>query len=410
MPLFDYVGQLENGAVFQGTVEAPTQLEAGNTLADMGVLVTSIRPAQRFGYVAPLSAADFLFFNEHVGTLARSGLPLEPGLRQLAADCGSRRLKSVLLELADDLAAGTPLPQALERRQGRFPAAYAGVVAAGVQTGDLGGTLYAVTAHLRLKSTARRALIELSLYPLLVLIAGLAIASFLMRVIVPAIAELTAEIQGFMGAAPAGAISTSPAHQFVWFVFGLATHWPAIELGLALILGGALLVYVYACLPVGRGVRERLLRVIPGVSQVYWSSVLARFTHTSALAAHSGTPLPELIAAAGAASGSLGLARAAARVAERLRSGADLSAAAEGERDVPALWRTVTQVAGSRGDLPAALEELARVYELRAQSWLNVVRIVLGPILLILVGGAIAFILVAVALALTRQLQHLTAV
>jgi type II secretory pathway component PulF len=405
MPLFDYVGQLENGASFQGTLEAPTQLNAAAMLADMGVLVTALRPAQRFGYVTPLSLADFLFLNEHIGALAKSGMPLEPGLRQLAADCGSRRLKSVLLELADDVSRGTPLEQAIERRKGRFPSEYANVVAAGVRTGDLGGTLYGLAAHLRLKSQTRQALVELSLYPLLILLAGLVLVAFLMRVIVPAIADIVADIQGFRGVVVDRSGNVPATQSYVWFIFGAAERWPLIEAAIVAGLVALLLLYTYAWLPIGRRLREFFLRRIPGVSQVYVSSVMARFTHTSALAAYSGTPLPELVAAAGAASGSLRLRAAAERVAERLRTGASVTDAAAGERDLPAMWLTVASVAGSRGDLPAALEELARLYEQRAQNWLRLVRIALGPILLILVGGGIALVLSAVALALTSTLQ-----
>ncbi len=115
MPLFDYTGQLQSGATFQGTLEAESQQHADATLADMGVRVRSLRRAKRTSYVAPLSLDDFLFFNEQIAAMTNAGVPLQDGLRQLGADVGSGKLKRLLLELADDLTAGTRLEQALAR-------------------------------------------------------------------------------------------------------------------------------------------------------------------------------------------------------------------------------------------------------------------------------------------------------
>src|SRR5262249_13978861 len=150
------------------------------------------------------------------------------------------------------------------------------------------------------------------------------------------------------------------------WIFALAHAWPMVEIGLLVALIAIVVLLLILATPAARAVRERFLRWIPGVAQVYWASVLARFTHTSALAAVSGVPLPELIGAAGQASGGAALARAATGVRERLESGVALTEAARGQRDVPALWLCVVSSAGPRGELPAALEELARAYEARA--------------------------------------------
>ena len=144
--------------------------------------------------------------------------------------------------------------------------------------------------------------------------------------------------------------------------------WPSIELGLLITFLQAAFFALILSLPFC-GCREPCFRIIPGVAQVYWSSVLARFTHTSALAAFSGTPLPELVAAAGQASGSVLMARAAELVRRRLEAGQSINDAVDGQRDIPALWTCVVSTAGPRGEMPAALEELARSYETRARQW-----------------------------------------
>lgn len=105
MPLFDYAGQLESGRVFRGTLEADSHDRARATLTDMGVRVTDLRPTGQLAFVAPLSLTDFQYLNEQIAMMTEAGVPLEQGLRQLAADVARGRLKRVLLDLANTLAA-----------------------------------------------------------------------------------------------------------------------------------------------------------------------------------------------------------------------------------------------------------------------------------------------------------------
>lgn len=395
VPLFDYSGQVSSGALFQGTLEADDAESARALLERFGVRVTTIQHANRPAFVAPLSLAEFTFFNEQLAAMTRAGLPLEEGLRRLAADAGSRKLKRLALDLAHDLAAGQSLPHTLERQARRFPTDYAGVVRAGLQTGDLSGVLYGLAAHLRMKCSFRRALVEVVTYPLVVLALALLVASFLMRHVVPLLAELLTETRRDFGLAPAAFERGVPG------ILAIAAAWPTIEVVLVIFIVAIVVIGTLALLPGSNEWRERIVCRLPGVAQVYWSSVLARFTHASALGAFSGTPLPDLVRASGRASGSPRLARSAERVADRLTQGDALSAAAAHGPDVPALWTCAIETAAPRGDLAPVLSELARTYEVRAQESVGLLRALLGSALFIfmalMIGGLITGLLSAVA-------------
>ncbi|MGE0482000.1 MAG: type II secretion system F family protein [Phycisphaerae bacterium] len=403
MPLFDYTGQLESGEAFSGTIECASFGAAQQALAGLGVWVTSLRPTDRNGYVAPLALDDFLFFNEQVAAISKAEIPLEQGLRQLASDVASRRLKRLLLDLADDLSSGTPLESAIARQRGRFPASYAGVVQAGVRTGDLSGALYGVAAHLRIKSGVRRALVEIFTYPAVVLIAAFFVLSGVMRVILPALRDLMSDVRGMgLGNLPRLAIDGPTA------LFALADAWPRVEAGFAVVVAALVLGALFASFRVGAAFREWVLRRMPGVGRVYWASVLARFTHTAALGAHAALPLPEIMDSSGAASGSRELAVAARRAAERMRAGASVEAALAPERSIPALWTCVVRSTAARGELPAALAELARAYEQRAAQWTSLLRIILGPLLLLLLAGTFGALFSIVFLAFGGIIQALS--
>jgi type IV pilus assembly protein PilC len=399
VPLFDYTGQIQLGATFEGTIEAESRDAAAAALDRMGVRTTSLRGAARAPYVAPLALDDVLLFNEQLASMAKSGVPLEKGLRELAADVGSRKLKRLLLDIAHDLSAGVPVAQAVDNQRRRLPPDYANVVKAGVRTGDLGGTLYGLAAHLQLKTHFRRVLIELAAYPAVVLVLAFVILSFFMSVVAPRLVETIEELRQEMG---------SVRLLSVEFIEGLTAVWPTVQRAGLIMLAAAIAIVLVLSARWARSLRERVLRRLPGFANVYWSGVMARFTHTSALAAYTGTPLPELVAASGAASGSPALARATHRVAGRLEAGQTLEAAVSPEADVPAVWRYVVETAEQRGGLAAALQELARTYELRAQQWISTLRIVLGPLLLLVLAVALGAVVVSIFSALAAFLNLLS--
>ncbi|MFN0137311.1 MAG: type II secretion system F family protein, partial [Phycisphaerae bacterium] len=274
----------------------------------------------------------------------------------------------------------------------RFPASYAGTIAAGIRSGDLGGTLYAVSSHLRLKGEVRRAMIEIIAYPAIVIVCAGCIISFLMRGLVPEIHKMYMD----------WGVKTLPLP--TEFMVAVARVWHWVELGLLGVFAVAAALMIALNLPRMGGLREHLVRSLPGLGSVYWSSVLARFTHTSSLAALHGEPLDALLRSAGAASGSPALALAASRAATALAGGRSVADAVSAEPAIPALWRCVVESAGARGDLPGAMRELARAYEIRAEQRARIFRALFAPFLLISIG-AIAFLVV---LAMLLPFFHIT--
>lgn len=403
MSLFDYSGQTASGATFCGTLEAPDAEEARALLTRMGVFVSSVRPTGRLAHGAPLSLDEFTFFNEQLAALAKAQMPMEEGLRQVAADVGSRKLKRLLLDIASELSAGTALDEALRRHSNRFPAQYATVVQAGLRTGDLAGTLYGLATHMRLKGDMYRTLVELAIYPLTVIVLTMLVMSFVMRMVVPQLAQfmhdLVATEWDIVGRGGAVESLGRP------LIVGLAQVWGYVEIGILVLLALAVLAFAWVSRPGRQALRERAIRLLPGFARVYWSSVLARFAHTSALAAFSGAPMPQMLIVSAEAAGSPALSSAARRVADRLSAGVAWPEAAAGEPDMPALWTCAVAVAGPRGDLPAVLAELARAFEVRAQQAALAVRAVLGPLLFLLAAGLIGGLIVSILTALSAIIR-----
>lgn len=385
MPHFDYEGRFSAGGGLTGTIEANSPAEATATLERLGVQVHTVRPTRGAAYFMPLTLDEFTFFNEQLSVLTRAGVPLDEGLRQLAQDVGSRRLRRLFVDLADELHAGTSLETALEKHRRRFPPGYGAVVSAGVQTGDVSGVLYSVIAASRRTTAFRQSLTAALAYPLTVLLLTWAVLSFVMRTVLP---QLEGAFRDMVASGIGRGVSV---YQEV--VFSIARMWSAVDLTLALMLVLLVLVVMLLALRPLVQVRDAVLRSVPGIRGMYRNSALARFTHVGALAALRTAPLPDLLRTAGAACGSSALRGAAERLAGQLEQGIDLSSAAERESALPPIWVMAVRVAGPRGDLPGVLADLARHFEESAERAAQLLRIVLAP----LIFGVAIVVLLGVA-------------
>lgn len=409
MPLFDYTGQLQNGTTLEGRLMAETSTQAEETLRDMGVRALSLREAKLSPYVAPLSVDDMTFLNDNIAALARAGLPLDEGLRKLAADTPSARLKRLILDIADDLTRGVPLEQAVAQQARRFPTDYAGIVSAGLRTGDLAGALQSLAAQLRLRSDVRQILWEVCSYPLAVLVITWIILSLFVRYLVPQLIEMRSEILGLRLDLGSGPVEDAAPSGFMWFLTALVREWPRLELGGFAVLSALVLGLLALLIPAMRSARETVLRMLPGISGIYRASVLARFSHVCAIGARTGRPLSELLTAGAAASGSLRLRAAAERIAERLNNGAAFAEASHNEPEIPALFVGLVQATAARGDLPSALAELAMMYEQRARQRAAALRMILGPVMFIVTGALVGSVVIGILWLIVEMLRALTA-
>src|SRR5215469_3180840 len=184
--VFAYEAQSDDGQRVSGTMEAVDAEQAMNRLRTMRVRVLELNLASpRPSPAKVLRGEEFIAFNEQLAQLAKAGLPLEQGLRLIASDIQGRRLKTTIEQLASELEKGTPLDQAFDKFQDRFPPLYSRLIRAGIRSGDLSGMLLGLGRHLELIQRLRAVLWRTFSYPLFVLIAIGLLISFLGIVVLP---------------------------------------------------------------------------------------------------------------------------------------------------------------------------------------------------------------------------------
>jgi type II secretory pathway component PulF len=374
MNRFDYSAQTRAGAALSGVIEAENLEAVVQQLGSMGLVNVAVSPSK-----APLSRRsigheDFIFFNEQLASLAQTGICLDAGLRQLARDVGSSEIQRMLRETADDIERGEPLDRALEKHGGRLPALYGRVIRAGVENGQLAGTLLNLSHHLRLLSDTRRLIAEAVTYPLTVLIIALSLFCFVLAYLVPRFKEIFLDFD-----------TRLPG--ITVLMFGISDHLPQILFVLAVLMGLPILWYLTTRVSVqGQRRFEQSVHALPLLGRLIRDSVVARFMRATAFAVGSGIPLPETIRIAADATASPSACREAEQLATRVEQGESVFEACKSARLIPPIFGYTIEVCAPRNNLPEALVQLARSYEARAKYNQSILRSWLAPVLIVVVG------------------------
>jgi len=117
---------------------------------------------------------ELAFANEQLAGMLKSGLPLEGSLRELTASMKSGSLRTELEALEKDLAKGTELPKALDKRD--LPPLYIRMLKVGVKGENLPEVLQCMADHYGRESTLWIRIKSLMIYPLLLLVVFIAFA------------------------------------------------------------------------------------------------------------------------------------------------------------------------------------------------------------------------------------------
>jgi type IV pilus assembly protein PilC len=404
---FRYEAQTSSGQPIRGTLEAASAMEVQQQLASLGLRVLSVDPAPGAtkSRLRPVGAEDFLLFNQQLAHMTAAGLPVERGLRLIAADLNSGRLSSAINAIADELEKGTPLHDAFAHHASRFPPLYANLIQAGVEANNLPALLFNFGRHLEFTANLRKTLWRTLAYPIAVLLALAAVMLFVSADVLPHLRGVYEQL----GNPYWGDYEMDPAHRFARLP--LITQWllwlgPKIPWIIGILAATVLaLVGIYLLLR-SRGKEgvfiDTLLLRIPLIGVILKRSMTARWCDSLRIAVEAGVDLPTAVSLAARSVGSPRLMRESQELVRGIAGGAP-AATLPGMLIPPAIPAAI-EFASKTGDLPATLATLTRMYEQQAEQRLRALPAILTPLLLLLIGVVIGLTIAAMFAPLLKLL------
>ncbi len=321
--------------------------------------------------------------------LMRAGVPLLRGLRLMGRSKTSPRLASVMNDVADAVADGTRLADAMGAHPVVFPDIHVAMVRAGEQGGFLEQVLERMGTFLEQQADSRGKVIGNLIYPIALLTIGLSIVIYAMIVFVPKFETFYTRID-----------IPWPTEVLIGTSHLLRNHW------LVLIIAGVVLSSVIWWLSQRRDIHRQFTALqmrIPKWGFLIQSLAVARFCRILGTLLTNGIPLLSAMQISRDAAGNILLEEAIERATESVRSGETLTRPLDESGLFAEDVIEMISVGESANNLPEVLVTIADTLEKRIDRMLAITLRLLEPIMLLGLAGVVLFIFVALIVPMMRM-------
>ena len=316
--------------------------------------------------------------------LVGSGLPLERALTALADEAENPRQRELVAHMKSEVNAGSSFARALATAPREFDDIYRAVVAAGEQSGALGGVLERLADDLEERQALRAKVLGAMLYPAIVSLVALIIVIVLVTFVVPQIANVFSTGKR---ALPFLTVAMLALSSFV-----RSWGW-----AVALVVVGGITGLLLARR--NEGFRERsdaALLNLPIFGRLARGYNAARFGGTLAMLAGAGVPILKALQAAAETLGNRAMRADALDALVQVREGAPLASALAGKKRFPGLLAMFARLGEQTGQLPQMLQRASTQMSAEVQRRALAAATILEPLLIVGMGGVVIVIMLAV--------------
>lgn len=397
------------GEVVTRTIEAPGVNEARTRLEREGFRVFNVTPPKTSGVTAltrlggrggqpKVKANDFLLFNQQLAALVRAGIPILQAISMLRKRAASARLRAVLGDVEDQIRGGAALSEAFASQGSIFPRIYTASILAGERSGALDEVLLRYVTYMRRNVALRRKIRGALAYPLFLLFASGLMVTFLTVYVVPRMSDL---FSGFGNELP---IVTQ-------IVLGIS-HWLSgnvIWFG-PLFIGGSIALFLWSRTELGRLKVDSLLLKIPLAGNLVIQLSIAQATRSLATLLAGGITLVESWEIAAESITNRELRRRSSAILPMIREGRTFTESIEAANWVPLLAVDMVGIGERSGSLREMLDEVAVFYDAESEVRLEQLTTTLEPAILVVMGGVVVTILLAIYLPIIQSISGGTGV
>ena len=399
MPTFAYTFRDSMGTVRSGTSEAESAEILRKRLQEQGFTVTEVRQIRAHrpgGGWGRVKLSDLAIFCRQFSTMQDAGVSIVRSLDVLAQQTQSAKLRRIIMDIQAEVEAGQTLSKAMSKYPNVFSNLFIGLIRAGEVGGVLEESLQRLAAFLEADVALRRKVRAAMTYPTIVVIAALAIVIGLVTFILPKFFDVFKDlgIKDFP-------VMTQMLMDFSNF---LTSRWYVM---IAIVVLVVIAFRMFVRTRIGRRLYDRLKLKLPVFGALNHKIALARFSRTLSTLLSSGVPiLQALETVAGTVANEI-IAEAVMEARARIREGDRIGPPLEKSGMFPPMVVHMISIGEESGALDQMLSKVADFYESEVESTLQSLTSAIEPVLIVLLGGMVGFIVISLLLPLITAVQSL---
>jgi general secretion pathway protein F len=397
MPAYKFEALTADGKPKNGLLEADNAKAARAQLRAQSLVPIDVKAVSGNAQVAANASSMFrrrvfstttlTVWTRQLAGLVGSGLPLERALTVLGDEAEEQGQRELLASLKAEVNAGSPFARALSQHPREFDDVYRAVVAAGEQSGALGGVLDRLADDLEQRQALKSKLIGATLYPAIVSLIAIVIVIFLVTYVVPQVAN----------------VFTNSKRALPWLTVAMLAlsafvrNWGWL-IALLLVGAGVLLTTALRRSEAFRQRFDAAFLTVPLAGRLARGYNAARFSGTLAMLAGAGVPILKALQAAAETLSNRAMRADAMEALVQVREGAPLASALSAKKRFPGLLAMFARLGEQTGTLPLMLQRAANQLSGEVQRRAMALATILEPLLIVAMGMVVMLIVLAVLL------------
>ncbi|MDQ2868381.1 MAG: type II secretion system F family protein [Verrucomicrobiota bacterium] len=421
MPDFTYKARDASGGLVEGVLTCPDrsvairQIEQQNCVPIRIDAVASAAavaaPARNFRILnrarqevhAPQTPAQtlkiphgqLLVLTEQLAHLLQAGMTLDEALSVMEKRLKHPHVQQVTRTLHQALVDGRSFSQALRGFPKIFPPLYVNLVAAGEASGAMPEILHRLVKHLMQAKTLRDRVSQALIYPAFLALAGAALITIFITVMVPQLTQFMAQNGGTL---------PLPTRILLQVNHLITSYW---WLAILLVVGAVAGWRTFVRTSEGRISWDRFRLTIPGYSRVIRHQYYAQFARTLGTLTENGIPLLRAIDLVTEIADNRYIEAKLIEVRRRVVDGATLSTALAGEKIFPELLTDMMAVGEQTGRFAQTMQTIADVYERELDRTVAITSSLIAPVIIVIIAIVVGFVVYSILSAVFSMTQSL---
>jgi general secretion pathway protein F len=396
MPVFTYRAADRRGQTVDGVMEAVDARAVAERLRKEAYFPIKVAPqSERASWLSlgggpsRVRQRDLMAMTQMLATLFEAGLPLDRALAILEELAPSARVRTIVSDLLHSVRGGSSLSEAMAKHHPRpFSRLYINMVRAGEKGGVLEVSLRRLAEFLEARAAFNEAVVSALAYPLVITTVGAGAIMFLMTFVIPRFAIIFKDL---------GQTIPLPTQILMSVSAAMTTYW---WVGATLIMAGLLGWRIWTSTPQGRLGWDQLILNTPIAGTLALKVETARFARTLGTMLKSGVPVLGAMTVVGDMMSNQAVGGAVGRLADGVKRGGTIAAGMKEHTSFPALAVHMVRVGEETGRLEEMLLKVADTFETDVRTELKRVLGLLEPAIILGMGVLVAFIVVAMLLAI----------
>lgn len=387
--LFTYQALDQSGAKKNGTIDALNKTVAIGALQRRGLIVISIKGEEeksvlQMNLFERVPLRHIVVMSRQISTLFSSQISALKAFTLLGTTTENPLLRKQLLQIGNDLQAGSSISSALSRHPATFSSFYISMVKAGEESGKLNEVFDFLADYLdrqyELTSKARNALI----YPAFVIGVFVVVMGLMFTMVIPNLSRLLLE-------------SGQEIPIYTKIIIAISDFFVQYGVFILIFLG---IVGVYLFLSsrkeAGKRVLDGLKISTPLIGNLYKKMYLARIADNLHTMLSSGIPILRSIEITGEVVGNVVYGDIMKKAEEDVKAGSSFSKALSQHPEIPPLLTQMIQVGEETGSLGDILKTLSSFYKREVNDAVDTLIGLIEPIMIVLLALGVGVLLAAV--------------